>query len=434
MKNNALTVTLLILALPIAFLLNRCVPITGTSGGDYAKTLQTKDMAYEPEIKTVMLHSDSQDPQSNLLPSVAKLGQANLVLQFDDLRPARDSYYARIIHCNQDWSRSMLQDLEFLTEFNEFPITSFEFSVDTHIPYVHYWFNLPSVKLPGNYVIVVYRASSKDDIVLSKRFMIYDTKISFANDRNLIGAGSVAALNQQINFTISYNGIEVLNPLENINVTIRQNQRWDNQATQIKPSFVREIEKKLEYRFFDDKKMFKGGNEFRFFDMRSLNSPGRNVAAVKKTIKPFEIIITKDKTRQIESYAQYRDLNGGFIIDNYDYRDASFSNYAQVDFTLASAKLPGDVYVAGAFNYWNQDNTNRMQYDSTKNEYHSKILLKQGWYDYQYYVKSNSLPPYVLEGSHFETENQYEIFVYYRALRPNADLLLGYLSLEKNER
>lgn len=436
MKNNALILNSIILVFSAILYLESCTPIgqTGSSEGNADKTLQLSDKAYEPQIKTIKLHPALNEPQASLLPAVAKLGQPNLLLQFDDLRAERDTYYARIIHCNYDWTRSMLQDLEFLSEFNEFPINNFEFSVDTHIPYVHYWFNVPSVKLPGNYVVVVYRASNKEDIILSRRFMVYDTRIAFSNERNLIGAGSVAKLNQQINFTISYGSQELINPLETVNVTIRQNQRWDNIATKIKPSFVREIEKQLEYRFFDDSKMFKGGNEFRFFDLRSLNSPGRNVDFVKNTVRPFQATLVKDKTRQHEAYAQYQDLNGGFVNDNYDYRDASYTNYAEVNFRLASPKINGDVYVTGAFNYWNLGPDNKMMYDSIQKLYTSTFLLKQGWYDYQYYVRSKSLPAYTLEGTHFETENKYEIFVYYRAQRPNADLLIGYISLDKNDR
>ncbi|HEY0744864.1 MAG TPA: DUF5103 domain-containing protein [Chryseosolibacter sp.] len=435
MKNNALIFNKLILGFIAFSYLGACTPIGQTSTSDVGgKTLQLSDQAYEHQIKTVKLHPAFNEPQANLLPAVTKLGQPNLLLQFDDLRSERDLYYARIIHCNYDWTRSMLQDLEFLAEFNEFPVNNFEFSVDTHIPYVHYWLNIPQVKLPGNYVVVVYRGSDKDDVILSRRFMVYDTRIAFANERNLIGAGNVARLNQQINFTINYGSIDLINPLETVNVTIRQNQRWDNIATKIKPSFVREIEKQLEYRFFDDSKMFKGGNEFRFFDLRSLNSPGRNVDFVKNSVKPFQATLVKDKTRQHEAYAQYQDLNGGFINDNYDYRDASYSNYADVTFRLSSPKLNGEVYVTGAFNYWNLGPENRMTYDSTQKLYTSTFLMKQGWYDYQYYVQSKGLAPYVLEGSHFETENQYEIFVYYRALRPSADLLIGYVRLDKNER
>jgi hypothetical protein len=436
MKNNSLTFNLLILAALTVFHLQSCTPIgtSSTAADGSSKTLQLVDKAYEPSIKTIKLHPTYSDPQANLLPAVTKLGQPNLLLQFDDLRAEKDTYYAKVIHCNYDWSRSMLQDLEFLPDFNEFPINNYEFSIDTHVPYVHYWFNIPAVKLPGNYVIVVYRASNKDDIILTRRFMVYDTRVSFANERNLIGAGSVAKLNQQINFTISYGSLELINPLETVQVSIRQNQRWDNIATNIKPSFVREIEKQLEYRFFDEKKMFKGGNEFRFFDLRSLNNPGRNVDYVKSNIKPFQAFIVKDKSRQHEAYSQYQDLNGGFINDNYDYRDASYTNYADVNFTLSSSKLNGDVYVTGAFNYWNLTPDNKMTFDSTKNEYRSNLLLKQGWYDYQYYVYSKTLQPYMLEGTHFETENQYEIFIYYRSQRPNADLLIGYVSLDKNQR
>lgn len=417
-------------------ILSACTPIAqsvSTSGAG-AKILRNADMAYEPKIRTITLHPANADVQATLQPAITQLGQWNLTLSFDDLRAERDSYYAKIIHCNYDWSASALQELDFMTEYNEFAITNFEFSVDTHIPYVHYWLNLPPVKLPGNYVVVVYRESNKEDIILTKRFMVFDTRISFENEANLIGAGRVASLNQQINFTINYKNLEVINPLENIKVAIRQNQRWDNMATDIRPSFVREIEKQLEYRFFDDSKMFKGGNEFRFFDIRSLNYPGRNVATVIKNVKPFEIYIGGDKTRAGESYAQYLDLNGGFMIDNLDYRDANYSNYANVHFTLSSKPLPGEVFVTGAFNYWNLNDENRMTYDSSRQTYRTNFLLKQGWYDYQYLIKSKQLPPYALEGSHFETENMYEILVYYRPFKPNADLLIGYVRLEKNAR
>jgi hypothetical protein len=425
-----------ICAIAAILLLGACTPLVQSSSNSdsNAKILRNNDMAYETQIKTILLHPAFSDPQATLQPAITKLGQWNLRLSFDDLKAERDNYYARIVHCNYDWSKSGLQDLDFMTDFNEFPITNFEFSVDTHIPYVHYWLGLPAVKLPGNYVVVVYRGSDKEDIILSKRFMVYDTRISFENESNLIGAGSVASLNQQINFTLNYKNLEVINPLENVKVAIRQNQRWDNIATDIKPSFVREIEKQLEYRFFDDAKMFKGGNEFRWFDMRSLNYPGRNVASVTKTVKPYEVYIGRDKTRAGESYAQYIDLNGGFTIDNLDYRNVTYANYANVHFSLASKPIPGDVFVTGAFTYWNLNDNNIMQYDSTRQQYHASFLMKQGWYDYQYVVRSRELPPYYLEGSHFQTENSYEILVYYRPFKPNADLLIGYVRLEKNQR
>jgi hypothetical protein len=414
-----------------------CTPLTQSSlnSASNPKAMRFIDFAYEPQIRTVVVRPAMDDPRSYLEPAVTRLGEWNLLLEFDDLRDQRENYYARILHCNYDWTRSGLMDLDFLTDFNEYPINNFEFSVDTHIPYVHYWLNLPPVKLPGNYLVVVHRGTDKSDIVLTKRFMVFDTRISFENERNLVGAGNVASLNQQINFTVNYKNLEVNNPLENIKVSIRQNRRWDNIASDIKPTFVREIEKQLEYRFFESEKMFKGGNEFRFFDLRSLNNPGRNVARVNKTVKPYEVYIERDKSRADEVYSQLPDLNGGFIPDNLDYRDAAFTNYAHVNFTLAAPRpYPGDVFVTGAFNYWNLNDVNRMRYDSAAKTYLARVLLKQGWYDYQYVIQAPKVPVYFLEGSHYQTENFYEILVYYRPFQPQADLLIGYLRLERNPR
>lgn len=416
----------------VIFLTGSCTPIAQSSVNSESnpKALKLIDIAYEQEIKTIQLHPVN----APIEPAVTSMGKWDLLLEFDDLRTDRDTYYARVIHCNYDWTKSDLQDLDFMTLFNEFPITNNEFSVDTHIPYVHYWFNLPPVKIPGNYVLVVYRGSNKDDIILTKRFMVYDNLVSFTGERNLVGSSAIANLNQQLNFTVNYKDLEILNPLIDVHVNISQNHRWDNVIKDAKPSFVREIEKELEYRFFEESKMFSGGSEFRFFDLRSLNYPGRNVASVIKTKKPFDAYIDKDKSRRDEAYSQYDDLNGGFNIDNLDYRDLAFTNYVNVNFTLASPPVKGDVFVTGAFSNWNLNQDNKMQYDSAQKSYTSKILLKQGWYDYQYVVRSSELPYYYFEGSHFETENYYEIFVYHRPYQPRADLLIGYLRLEKNPR
>ncbi|HNC30821.1 MAG TPA: DUF5103 domain-containing protein, partial [Cyclobacteriaceae bacterium] len=66
--------------------------------------------------------------------------------------------------------------------------------------------------------------------------------------------------------------------------------------------------------------------------------------------------------------------------------------------------------------------------------YTATVLLRQGYYDYQYVVKSATVPYDYFEGNHFETENDYEILVYYRSFQPQADLLVGYIQLTQNPR
>lgn len=77
-----------------------------------------------------------------------------------------------------------------------------------------------------------------------------------------------------------------------------------------------------------------------------------------------------------------------------------------------------------------------MKYQPDLQGYTGTILLKQGFYNYQYYVDTDNpaIASYYFEGSHFETENQYEIFIYNRPIGMQADLLVGYTNIFHNVR
>ena len=148
-----------------------CTPLTQSSQNSATnpKAMRFIDFAYEPQIRTVVIRPGFEDPSTYVEPAVTSMGEWNLILEFDDLRDQREDYYARIIHCNYDWTRSNLMDLDFLTDFNEFPVNNFEFSVDTHIPYVHYWINLPPVILPDVDVNVFHRVDDLQVIIVERK-------------------------------------------------------------------------------------------------------------------------------------------------------------------------------------------------------------------------------------------------------------------------
>jgi len=55
--------------------------------------------------------------------------------------------------------------------------------------------------------------------------------------------------------------------------------------------------------------------------------------------------------------------------------------------------------------------------------------LKQGYYNYTYAWKDfsdNKIKTYTFEGSYHETENDYQIFVYYGKTIDRYDQLIGY--------
>ena len=398
------------------------------------KTLVLQDKIYEYQIRSVQCYPNQAAETTQLLPAVARMDNQNLILEFDDLREERNTYYARLIHCNADWSGSTLMDLDFLHDYNETTINDYSFSINTHIPYVHYRFLIPSVKIPGNYVLMVYRDGNRKDLILTRRFMIFDGRISLSTDDNLAGLGNLRSTNQSLNFRLDYGATEIINPVSNIHVTIRQNQRWDNAKEDVKPSFVREDVGQLEYRFFDLDKTFQGGNEFRFVDFRSMNYPGINTFRLDKGHKPYELTVNMDYPRLGQAYSQYPDMNGGFTPDNKDYPQEPWisAQYLYVTFGLKSAPYKGDVYLIGAFNGFAMTDDNKMQFENGL--YTKRLLLKQGFYNYTYWTTPPEPDGNQVEGNYFQTENLYEVLVYYRAFQPNADLLIGYFVIPVNPR
>src|SRR5690606_31710679 len=88
-----------------------------------AKKLELRDRTYESQIKTVQLYPAFGARENEFLPAVTPLGQSNLVLEFDDIDQPVQRYYARIVHCNRDWTPSNLAALEYMTVYNEVPVT-----------------------------------------------------------------------------------------------------------------------------------------------------------------------------------------------------------------------------------------------------------------------------------------------------------------------
>lgn len=417
-----------------------CVPVgqVDQSSPEAAhKRLIFDNVEYEASIRTVLLYPSTNKVQDVVQPAVVPLSQINpLILEFDDLENDIENYNVKIVHCNANWKNSTINEIEYLYDFNEFPINEYELSFNTRIPYVHYRFILPRVKMSGNYILKVYRAKNENDLILSRRFMVYDNLASIGHEVRISSDVRARRLNQQIVFSVNYGNLEIINPADDIKVLIRQNQRWDNAITNLKPTMVREDQRRVDYEHFTLENEFRGGNEFRFFDLRTINFPGQNVANVDIKEKRIDAFLFRDRSRGSEVYGQYNDINGQYVVGNVETGGARLeSNYVNVHFFLQSENpVPGNVYVAGALTGWKFSPQNQMEYDPENKQYYKELLLKQGFYNYKYLVQGANADPYTFEGSHFETENKYEIFIYNRPIGSRTDLLIGYTTFEYNQR
>ena len=353
-----------------------------------------------------------------------------LLLTFDLLTDKFENLGAKIYHCNSDWNKSMLRDMEFLSQINNFRVVDFDYSVNTIQPYINYRFNIPKPAISGNYVISVYRRANPDDILLTRRFLITDGSASIDHTVRVSTTISKREINHQLEYEVNYGNLLVNSPTKDIQTVLLQNHNWNTAITKVIPTVIRANEGSIEYRNLDLTTNFPGWNEFRFADLRTLNVAGRNVAKISKNPTSIHAQLNLDKSRDGIPYTlTFQDINGHFILQNNDPgEDQLNADYAKTTFSLASDPIDGEVFVVGQFNNWRLSDSNKMRYVNQNDigRYVASIDLKQGYYEYQYYVKSKTKPPYLFEGSHFQAEDEYEILVYYRKPGNINDELIGY--------
>lgn len=425
------------------FSFSACVPLDQTTGsgggnsnngsGSYPVPLVLANRVYKPGIQSVQIYPFTNESGASLAPAAVSLQGPPLILKFDELKPDFEQYNVRLVHCTWNWEQSALSTLQYLNSYNEFPVTGYDFSQNTIIPYVHYNFTVPRVKIPGNYVLVVYRNNSPDDIVLSRRFIVYNPRTRINIEQKLPAGPAERRENQQIDFTLNYGGLgNVIDPASQFKIVIKQNQRWDNAMAGLKPTGIREGLQEIEYEPFDKTNQFKGGNEYRFFDLRMVQARGQNVDRVYRDSTGYQAFLVVNKPFTGLAYTSIDDLNGQYVITSMEYPEpATSAEYVNVHFFLKTeSRLPHPVYIGGELSSYLPVPPYLMSYDPELGGYLTDLLLKQGWYNYMFLLQG-APNPYLLEGSFAETENLYEIIVYFRPAGEIYDEIVGYAAFKK---
>ena len=389
-------------------------------------------------MRSVQCYVATGQPNEVFQPPVVPLGQSQgIVLEFDVLGEQSQRYSAKLIHCDVSWQPSVLTDMQFLNEINDFLITDYRVGTGTKVPYFHYRMRAPGVKISGNYLLVVQ--SSGGVPVVSRRLLVYESQVQVALQPGIVVGGQERYTLQQLDFGISYGSVDLVNPAVEVKVVLRQNFRWDNARYNLRPTFVRDAERRLDYQYFGFENAFPGLSEYRYFDTRSLQAVGIGVLHVDPRANPTAVILQPETTRNLQPYNQYQDANGQRVFESREYGNgATNADYADVTFQLkAPQAAPGPVYAFGAMTDWQLKDEFRLAYDEAKQLYTGHALLKQGYYNYDFAVAGarGTVPNEVyFEGTHQETENQYDLLVYYRPPGSRADLLIGYQAVDMNSR
>ena len=125
------------------------------------------------------------------------------------------------------------------------------------------------------------------------------------------------------------------------------------------------------------------------------------------------------------NYLSAEDQNGAFYPRTQNQTDNNTqSEYVIVHFALKSPRLNGNVYVNGQWSNGECDPSCRMEYNEAERRYEAAIMLKQGFYNYQYILEDGSTKKTM--GDFWQTENEYQTFIYFRDLGGRYDRLVGY--------
>lgn len=391
--------------------------------------LRYEDYIYKDEIKTVQLYK-SGNP---LTPPIIELNSSEkLKLSFDDLGTEPRNYYYSVIHCTAKWEDSELSTSEYLNGFPENQIIDYAYSFNTIESYTHFNLEIPNeelqLRISGNYILKVYEEDHPEEPVLTKRFMVVESRVSI--DPQVRKATLIDDRNykQEVDFVIKHEGYSITNPYGEIHVVIQQNGRWDNIVQGLAPVFVRDNELVYDY---DRDNVFNGGNEFRNFEFKSFRFQSEFIKDYTFDSLGNHVYIYPGKPRPFLRYASHSDLNGKLFIKNDEGKDSDIeADYALVHFTLPyeAPMINGNMYVYGGLTYWGYTNTSKMNYNYKKFAYEVSLLLKQGYYEYMYaYMEDGNRVGDVtlIEGSHYDTENEYIIYVYNTALGDNYNRLIG---------
>lgn len=389
-------------------------------------TAQVQNEMVPPyNIKTVSFVRNNE----NVVP-IFELG-STFEFQFDDLFGNEANYYYEIIHCDYNWVPSNIPKNEYLQGFDNQRIQNYSNSFNTLQLYSHYNLSIPNqftqqLRLSGNYILKIL--NDDKEVVFSRKFRLYEdiaaVPLQIKRARNV----SVIEYKHNLDFAIKSSNLTFQNPVKNIKVILIQNGNFNTEIKDIKPQYT--IGNDLIYKY-DTETQFWAGNEFLYFENKDIRVANNYVARVDASTDIYNCLLYTNNARKNLPYTLFQDINGNFAVKNLNAANNDIeADYAWVYFSLSapSYRLDKGIYVSGMFNNYLLSPENKMDYNEKKGIYEKAILIKQGFTNYHYVIADNKGfidNENAIDGNFYQTENEYNVLVYYRENTGRYDRIIG---------
>ena len=386
-------------------------------------TLLFSIQGYNQEIKSIQLRALGNDVYTSIVP----LG-TTLELSFDDLEADGKDYQYRIEHMTHDWQKSRLLSSQFIDGFDENTIINVTNSFNTLQSYSHYEVRIPNantvITKSGNYLLSVL--DDDDDVVFTRKFVLYESVATIGIQVSRSRNAKTLNTQQTLEFSVNYPNLRINNPQQEINVAILKNENWNEKITDLQPTFYKPNQLKYTY---SNQTNFWGGNEYLNFDSKFLRNKSINIVRIEKgdVFQHYVYPFTYDP------YLTYRynpDINGQFVFRTLEGNDArTEADYARMHFTINAEEPFADkqVHVYGAFNNFEIEDETQLKYNFNNSMYTGSVLLKQGFYNYTFATvdESGNVNTNEINGTFFQTENEYTVIVYFKPFGSLYDRVIG---------
>lgn len=363
------------------------------------------------------------DDKVEAFPVLKLNGGETLQVSFDDLTHEYRRYTYRISHTDYEGNTT---DGVFESEYvqsvaGDVIIDNYEQSENTTVLYTHYSFTLPNVQmrplLSGNYCITISTDNDEGEVVpvLRTYFAVVDTKVGIYPTCTTNTEVDWNGSHQQLSLRIDANNLTLRDAENELKVVVMQNRRLDNAIIAPPPTAQNGNELRWEH---SRNLIFAAGNEYRKMEIISTRYPGMHGEGVRWIDPYYHYTIMTDYDRK--NYLYDEDRNGLYLTRYDSGGDADIeADYVMAHFALQVPPIDNaQIYISGQWTGGLLNPQFAMHYDDTADAYVADVLLKCGYYNYMYLTAFNSSPQRGLtlpiEGDFFQTENEYDILVYYR--------------------
>lgn len=341
------------------------------------------------------------------------------------------TYTVEMLHSN-------LLSNEYLQGFTTRDITEYDHSMNTSREYTHYRFDFPNEDMAltqsGDYQLTIYEDGNPDNRIAQVQFRVVDplvkidARVRTNTDKEFNGRY------QQVDIDVNTSALDIRDPKE-IRIVVTQNNRKDNAVYLSQPTFVEP--NRLRY-INQQALIFEAGNEYHHFDAFSCFYAGYGIDRVYHEMGDYNALLFPNEVAKGE-YIHEFDSDGRFVVNAERTNDSDTeAEYMWVHWTLPVEKpwLDGALYIGGDIFENELYLRNRMQYDAEAQCYWLTALVKQGGYDFQFWFAGkgtqNKTTTQRVDGSYWQTENEYAVYVYWRPFGARHDRLVGVKVFKSN--